>query len=73
MIRIDAHHHLWELARRPHVWLDGPTMAPIRRDFTLNDLAAPARPRESTERSWSRCFPAWPRRLSSWPWRVSRI
>ena len=43
MIRIDAHHHLWELARRPHVWLDGPAMAPIRRDFTLNDLAAPAR------------------------------
>jgi L-fuconolactonase len=43
MIRIDAHHHLWELARRPHVWLDGPAMAPIRSDFTLNDLAAPAR------------------------------
>ena len=43
MIRIDAHHHLWELARRPQAWLDGPGMAPIRRDFTLTDLAAPAK------------------------------
>jgi L-fuconolactonase len=39
MIRIDAHHHVWELARRPHGWLDGPAMAAIRRDFTLADLA----------------------------------
>ena len=43
MIRIDAHHHLWELARRPQAWLDGHGMAPIRRDFTLTDLAAPAK------------------------------
>ena len=39
MIRIDAHHHVWELGRRPQAWLDGAGMATIRRDFTLADLA----------------------------------
>ncbi|MBO3751229.1 amidohydrolase family protein [Streptosporangiaceae bacterium NEAU-GS5] len=39
MTRIDAHHHLWELARRPQTWLDGPALAAIRRDFTLDDFA----------------------------------
>jgi L-fucono-1,5-lactonase len=43
MIRIDAHHHLWDLGRRRHAWLDGPAMDAIRRDFTLADLARPAR------------------------------
>ena len=42
MIRTDAHHHLWELARRPQPWLDGPEMDAIRRDFTLADLAPQA-------------------------------
>ena len=40
MIRIDAHHHLWDLSRRPQDWLDGPEMLAIRRDFTPADLAA---------------------------------
>jgi L-fuconolactonase len=39
VIRIDAHHHVWELGRRPQAWLDGTGMAAIRRDFTLADLA----------------------------------
>jgi L-fuconolactonase len=39
MTRIDAHHHVWELARRPHGWLDGLETAAIRRDFTVADLA----------------------------------
>ena len=43
MIRTDAHHHLWELARRPHAWLDGPEMDAIRRDFALADLAPQAK------------------------------
>jgi L-fuconolactonase len=43
MIRTDAHHHLWELARRPHAWLDGPEMDVIHRDFTLADLAPQAK------------------------------
>ncbi len=42
MIRIDAHHHLWDLSRRAQGWLDGPAMAPIRRDFTPADLEAVA-------------------------------
>ncbi|MEV7805530.1 amidohydrolase family protein [Microbispora sp. NPDC088329] len=36
---VDAHHHLWELSRRPQTWLDPPRMAPIRRDFTPSDYA----------------------------------
>jgi L-fuconolactonase len=43
MIPTDAHHHLWELARRPHAWLDGPEMDAIRRDFALADLAPQAK------------------------------
>ncbi|MEN3540419.1 amidohydrolase family protein [Microbispora sp. ZYX-F-249] len=39
---VDAHHHLWELSRRPQTWLDPPHMAPIRRDFTPSDYAAVA-------------------------------
>ncbi|MFE9428815.1 amidohydrolase family protein [Kitasatospora sp. NPDC006697] len=38
-MRIDAHHHVWELARRPQDWLEEPEAAPIRRDFSLADLA----------------------------------
>ncbi|WP_457030719.1 amidohydrolase family protein [Kitasatospora sp. P5_F3] len=40
--RTDAHHHLWDLTRRPQGWLDGPDMAAVRRDFTTDDLAADA-------------------------------
>jgi L-fuconolactonase len=39
---VDAHHHLWDLARRPQAWLDEPVYAPIRRTFTLGDLRADA-------------------------------
>ena len=53
MTRIDAHHHVWrpllpgapagsDPSRRVHGWLDPPGMAVIRRDFTLDDLAAVA-------------------------------
>ncbi|MYX54378.1 amidohydrolase family protein, partial [Streptomyces sp. SID8382] len=37
--RIDAHHHLWDLARREQPWMDGPWAEPIRRTFTPDDLA----------------------------------
>lgn len=43
MTRIDAHHHIWELTKRPHAWLAGPEMAAIRRDFTITDLALQAK------------------------------
>ncbi|GAA1171594.1 L-fuconolactonase [Kitasatospora gansuensis] len=42
MNRTDAHHHLWDLTRRPQDWLDGPDLAAIRRNFTLDDLAPDA-------------------------------
>jgi L-fuconolactonase len=37
--RVDAHHHVWDLGRRAHTWLDGQEMAPIQRTFSLDDLA----------------------------------
>jgi len=37
-MRIDAHHHLWTLARGDYGWLT-PDLEPIYRDFTLADLA----------------------------------
>jgi L-fucono-1,5-lactonase len=37
-MRIDAHHHLWMLARGDYFWLT-PALAPIHRDFALSDLA----------------------------------
>jgi L-fuconolactonase len=37
-MRIDAHHHLWTLARGDYGWLT-PDRAPIHRDFGLSDLA----------------------------------
>ncbi|MGX9428880.1 MULTISPECIES: amidohydrolase family protein [Bradyrhizobium] len=36
-MRIDAHHHLWTLARGDYGWLT-PALAPIHRDFSLSDL-----------------------------------
>ncbi|RKT66943.1 L-fuconolactonase [Saccharothrix variisporea] len=44
VFRIDAHHHLWDLTARPHDWLDGPEVAPIRRDFGPADLRAVTTP-----------------------------
>ena len=35
---VDAHHHVWTLARGDYGWLT-PALAPIYRDFTLADLA----------------------------------
>jgi L-fuconolactonase len=37
-MRIDAHHHLWDLSRRPQPWMDGPWADPIARTYTLDDL-----------------------------------
>src|SRR5262249_13160873 len=37
-MRIDAHHHLWALARGDYGWLT-PAFTPIYRDFSLSDLA----------------------------------
>jgi L-fuconolactonase len=35
---VDAHHHLWDPARRDYPWMAGDALAPIRRSYTLDDL-----------------------------------
>jgi predicted TIM-barrel fold metal-dependent hydrolase len=35
--RVDAHHHVWSLARGDYAWLT-PSLAPIYRDFSLADM-----------------------------------
>ncbi len=40
---IDAHHHVWDLAVRDQDWITGPELAPLRRDFGLEDLRPQAR------------------------------
>jgi L-fuconolactonase len=37
-MRIDAHHHLWDLDRRPQPWLHGEALDPINRTFRLAEL-----------------------------------
>ncbi|MEV6008315.1 amidohydrolase family protein [Streptomyces sp. NPDC051976] len=37
-MRIDAHHHLWDLDRRPQPWMTGPELDPIARTFRFADL-----------------------------------
>src|SRR5882757_7631405 len=37
-MRIDAHHHLWDLDRRPQPWLRGAALDPINRTFRPADL-----------------------------------
>ncbi|GAA0672291.1 amidohydrolase family protein [Kitasatospora atroaurantiaca] len=39
---VDAHHHLWDLARPPQPWLDEPAHEPIRRTSGPDDLRATA-------------------------------
>jgi L-fuconolactonase len=41
-VLIDAHHHLWDLDRRPQPWLDDPALASISRTFTPGDLRSTA-------------------------------
>lgn len=36
--RVDAHHHVWDLAVRDQDWITGPEMAAIRRNFGVADL-----------------------------------
>ena len=40
--RIDAHHHVWDLAARDQPWISGEAMAPLRRSFGFDDLAPEA-------------------------------
>src|SRR3954453_179098 len=45
MFRVDAHHHLW-VSDQP--WVVGEAMAPLRRAFTVEDLARAARGIDAT-------------------------
>lgn len=36
--RVDAHHHVWDLSVREQTWMVGEEMAPIRRNFSVDDL-----------------------------------
>ncbi|MEW2120654.1 amidohydrolase family protein [Streptomyces sp. NPDC005474] len=40
---VDAHHHVWDLSVRDQDWISGDELAPLRRDFTLDDLVPEAR------------------------------
>lgn len=40
--RIDAHHHVWDLAVCDQPWLAGDAMAPIRRSFGIEEVVAEA-------------------------------
>jgi L-fucono-1,5-lactonase len=37
---IDAHHHLWDPARRSYPWMEDPALGPIRRRYGLDELRA---------------------------------
>jgi L-fuconolactonase len=39
---IDAHHHVWDLTRRPQPWLDEPGLGALRRSFSTADLVTDA-------------------------------
>ena len=38
MMRIDAHHHLWDLTVREQDWMVGEAFAPISRSFSIDDM-----------------------------------
>ncbi|WP_393074806.1 amidohydrolase family protein [Streptomyces sp. LN704] len=37
-MRVDAHHHVWDLSVRDQDWIVGPGLRPLRRNFTVDDL-----------------------------------
>ncbi len=37
-MRIDSHHHIWDLSVRDQDWITGEAMQPIRRNFSMADL-----------------------------------
>lgn len=37
-MKIDAHHHIWDLSVRDQDWIVGEAMKPIRRNFSMQDL-----------------------------------
>jgi len=43
VIRVDSHHHVWDLDVRDQDWITGDALAPLRRNFTVDELAPQAR------------------------------
>ncbi|HEY4611125.1 MAG TPA: hypothetical protein VIH06_18050, partial [Ilumatobacteraceae bacterium] len=41
-LRLDAHHHVWDLDVRDQPWIDREAMAPIARSFDFDELAIAA-------------------------------
>jgi L-fuconolactonase len=41
-MRVDAHHHLWDLSVRDQGWISAETMPAIRRNFSVEDLVSAA-------------------------------
>ncbi|MGY4767647.1 amidohydrolase family protein [Kribbella sp. CWNU-51] len=39
MTRVDAHHHIWDLTVREQTWMVGAALDPIRRNYSMDDLA----------------------------------
>jgi L-fuconolactonase len=37
--RVDAHHHIWDLSVREQSWMVGEALDPVRRNFSIDDLA----------------------------------
>lgn len=37
-MRIDSHHHVWDLSVREQDWMVGDAVAPISRTFTMADM-----------------------------------
>lgn len=37
-MRIDSHHHIWDLVIQPQSWIDSDTMKSINKNFSLEDL-----------------------------------
>ncbi len=37
-MRIDSHHHIWDLKVRPQTWMKGDELKPISRSILMNEL-----------------------------------
>jgi L-fuconolactonase len=59
-VRVDAHHHVWQLARGDYGWLT-PKLAPIYRDFALDDLRPLLAAAQIDATVLVQAAPPWPR------------
>ena len=43
-MKIDSHHHIWDLSVRDQDWIVGESLAPIRRNFLMSDYKETVKP-----------------------------